>query len=175
MFDLDKIVYSCYYNLTLTIKGKNKMILDSIEFLKEKDSNFNAFFNDAAKVGKVDIMDKLENGKSVKNKYCTIRYNKAIQGVEIKVEGYDICVCNVDESELRDVAKFEEDLKFAYVKCIKDGKSVDYDYSITYNGRVFILRPTIKKAGSTWVSSVGDMILEEEDLQALTGVKSISL
>jgi len=42
------------------------MILDSIEFLKEKDSNFNAFFNDAAKVGKVDIMDKLENGKSVK-------------------------------------------------------------------------------------------------------------
>ena len=64
--NLDKRCRACYYILTLTIKGKNKMILDSIEFLKEKDSNFNAFFNDAAKVGKVDIMDKLENGKSVK-------------------------------------------------------------------------------------------------------------
>jgi len=95
--------------------------------------------------------------------------------VEIKVEGYDICICSVEESELIDVAKFDEDLKFAYIKHVEDGKSVDYDYSISNNGGMFIFRPTVKKAGSTWTSTTGDTILGENDLQSLTGVKVISL
>ncbi len=150
------------------------MIVDIVELLDQKDSNFSTLFGEATKASKIDLVDKMaeiEKNKSrkVKNSNCTMKYNKEIQGIEIKVGGFNICICSVDDFDIREVSRNEEEVKFAFIKTHEEAGIVEYDYSLIYDAGEFKLMPTVIRQGQTRPRFSEMHDLTESEIQVLKG------
>lgn len=146
-----------------------------VELLIEKDSNFSRLFNDAVEKSGVDVMSKIAGLKVTKNKNCIIKFNRDIQGVEITIGEYNICVCKINEEDLRDVSLFGEDLRFAYIKTREEEGVVEYTYTLIKSGNNFNMLPTILKQGYSRPRCSGPIDLTNEDISTLKGENTLSI
>ncbi len=156
------------------------MIVNIVELLDQKDKNFHKLFLEAAESCKVDLMDKISEldknkAKKVKTVKYSIKYNKEIQGIEIRTENIHICVCAVDEIEIRDLMRDEDEIKFAYIKTKEEGSIVEYNYDLAYDGRSFKLMPTTFRQGQMRPRISSFVELSDADLSVLKGEEQLHL
>ena len=150
------------------------MIVDIVELLIQKDNNFSKLFDDASKASKTDLLGKmveLETNKTrrVKNANCTMKFNREVQGIEIKAGDLNICVCEVEDAEMEDVSRGEDEIKFAFIKTREDSNVVEYCYSLCYQTGEIKLMPTIVRQGQGSPSFSVIVDLSDADLQVLKG------
>lgn len=147
-----------------------------VELLMAKDSNFETLFNDAVAKSGVDIIAKVADVKASNSKKCIIKFDKDTQGVYIKTEDYNICVCKVNEEDLREVSSDNcKGMSIAYIKLNTEEGAVEYRYILTKNGNNYDLLPAIVKQGYTSSTSSISIELTDEDIKILKGEKALSL